>query len=449
MEISFSSAQNSIWLFQQKNPESSFFNIGGYASLNEPINVSVFFSSYKKLIETHIALRFKIKLFQNSFVQYVENIEKYNMEFIDFSNLEKPEEKSLEWIKSEMNKNFQIIDGVLHESVLLKCSETNFFWYLKLHHIISDGFSISILFNDLSFFYKKIVQEENCSVYPNRNNYISYIEEEKEYVQTKNYKDDKLFWVTKALPVPALLKFSDSNGVYSEFEAGREELVIKRSDVEKVVGFCVKNNISLFHYCIAVLYVFFYNLCLSEEFIIGIPVINRPSYLSKKSVGPYFNVLPFRMDYGADMNVLSMLKKIKTDMTSCIRHMHFPILDIIKALEFNRNLYNVTFSYQKIGYESFFNQNAAEIHFMKSNEQMNDLDIHILDFNDNTDFKIIFDYKKDKFSITEITDLIEKFKNIIISLLVDSNKKVFEIDIFSDEKRSSPNLFTEIAFKDI
>ncbi|MDB5227015.1 MAG: amino acid adenylation domain protein, partial [Bacteroidota bacterium] len=323
------------------------------------------------------------------------------------------------------------LDGRLYQSALLKHSDNRYYWFLKFHHVIADGFSFSLMFNDLCAEYSKRIKN-NLPVEVIHSYFPEYVAGEQEYRNSEMYAKDRQFWLEmiKKESHPLMLKEGNEN---NSLLSRRKEVIFKRSDFQKIELFCKLHEVTVFHYFISALYIFFSGIFLSTDFIVGIPVLNRSGKKAKKFVGPYFNVFPLHLSYNNALTIGELIKLVKTDLISCIKHMRFPILDAIEAINHKGNLYNTTFSYQKIFYNSQLGESPADIVYMKGLEQMDDLDIHILDFNDAWDLKIIFDHKTVFFSDEEAELLLLKFKKLLLSLIDNQSQRIFEIDVLRED----------------
>lgn len=425
------STQKSILLFQQLRHNTSIFNIGGYAVINENIKQATFFSAFEYLLKKHIALRLRIIAEKEIPVQYVSKSNGAKMDYLDFSDRLLPDEACMDWIKANFDTSLNLNESILYESALLKCTGEKYYWFLKVHHAIADGFSIALIFNDICSAYSAILENRPLKIIDNKG-FIDYILSEQKYVISDKYDEDLNFWQKKMEHLPKPLKF-DTEIINNSIDAAREELIFERNHFRDINEYCDRQGINIFVYFLGALYLFLSNVFLSNDFIVGIPVLNRLDSKAKKSVGPYFNILPFRMNYNKTLTAREIIQSIKTDMLSSYRHMRLPILDLIRSMDHNGNLFNTSFSNQKISYNSQFGMNESTIVFMKGNQQMNDMDIHILDFNDEWDLKVILDYKTSFISSQDAAFLLKEFKKLLCTLFQNENKRGYEITL--DEER--------------
>ncbi len=434
MELyTLSTSQRSIWLFQQGHSKSPLFNIGGYAVINDNVDFQVFYDSFCILLKKHPALRLRIVEHSEGVSQYVSSSSNPEVKFADHSGEGTSKEKCQQFILDNMKLAFDM-DAPLYECYLLKQSDHSYYWYLKLHHIIADGYSLSLVFNEMSELHSGSKAAGISWGSKSKYSFTDLIRKEEVYRHSVFYQAAKQFWLsTLTDPVSPVELSKKTLKSQPSLKSYRKEIVLARSAFNDVCKYCAANGISVFNYLLGCLYILVSSTSQTFDFTIGIPVLNRSSHQEKQSVGPFFNVIPCRFNYRPQDTVSSIIHNIKRDIGLCLRNMHFPILDLIEALQANTNLYNITFSYQKIFYQSTFNGNQVDIVYLKSDEQMNDLDVHVLDFNQEWDVKVIFDYKIDFLEDNEAAMLLERLKELMMTLPSAMARKIYEIVDDSDD----------------
>ena len=293
MDICFSPltrVQDAIWISQNLFPKSALFNIGGYAVIHGSIDQKILEKSIHVLLEKHNALRIKIT------EQTTENrlqFKKNNfspIKFIDFSYEESPEIKCKEWIEN----NFEISAGLEDDfftTALLQISDDKYYWYVKVHHLVADGFSLSLIFNQVSEIYNQISENkyiDTATQYDFRN----HIQEELSYLNSLKYENDEQFWLDKFRDNPEGVLFEKKSEYKDSHFSKRKEIVIPRELYNKIKISAKNNGISDFHYFLSLFYVLIQKLFQQNEFVIGIPLLNRNSRISKNTIGAFLNILP-------------------------------------------------------------------------------------------------------------------------------------------------------------
>ncbi|WP_270344371.1 condensation domain-containing protein, partial [Bacillus mobilis] len=90
-------AQKRIWYMDKVNSNSPLHNIGGCLKINEIIDVKKMIEAINLVIQNNEGLRLRFKERNGLPVQYVYNYEKKDIDFVDFSDFEKPRVEHKKW----------------------------------------------------------------------------------------------------------------------------------------------------------------------------------------------------------------------------------------------------------------------------------------------------------------------------------------------------------------
>ncbi|EDN66323.1 non-ribosomal peptide synthetase [Beggiatoa sp. PS] len=140
-----SSPQQDIWFDQILHPDVPLYNIGGYGRIEGPIDPALFEKTLNQVIAENDALRIILHEGESLPTQtFAENVH-LKLDFHDFSEQENAHESALKWMKQEFVKPFQLYDGFLFQFALCKISANCYYGFNKYHHIIVDGWAISLI----------------------------------------------------------------------------------------------------------------------------------------------------------------------------------------------------------------------------------------------------------------------------------------------------------------
>ena len=107
-------------------------------------------------------------------------------------------------------------------------------YYIKLHHIIADGWTIKIITDEVHQNYMNILTGiEEVEEYPS---YRLYIEEEKKFLQSVRAEKNRNFWIEKLKKLP-----QDSNVASSaEIEGRRKVFQLTEVETNNVNQYLIK-----------------------------------------------------------------------------------------------------------------------------------------------------------------------------------------------------------------
>ena len=236
---SLTHAQRRIWYNELLYADTSINNIGGYVRIYGQIQLEVLDQAIQKMIENNDGYQIRLIKKDEDIKQYFARYICEETRLLDFSSEDNPEEKFLDWCKRHAGTPFELIEKPLYEFVRFKISDSDMGYYIKLHHIIADGWTIKIITDEVHQNYMNILTGiEEVEEYPS---YRLYIEEEKKFLQSVRAEKNRNFWIEKLKKLP-----QDSNVASSaEIEGRRKVFQLTEVETNNVNQYLIKNNINL------------------------------------------------------------------------------------------------------------------------------------------------------------------------------------------------------------
>lgn len=133
---------------------------------------------------------------------------------------------------------------------------------------------------------------------PEGPSYLSFLEEDRAYLQSGRYDRDRLFWEqTYAQLPPSLLQRR------ADFKAGlanvlapstRVQAMLPRALYSALTKFASERSLSMAHLLVSVIGTYFCRTVGVDEIVVGMPVHNRTTARQKTTVGMFSSVSPIR-----------------------------------------------------------------------------------------------------------------------------------------------------------
>ena len=148
-------AQRRLWFLDQLMPGNAFYNLHGAMHLHWPLSVEVLERSLNEIIGRDQVLRTTFEVVDGQPVQQVAARLSIEVPVVDLRALEPParEAEALRLATAEAQRPFDLERGPLLRAQLLRVGEHEHVFLLTLHHIVTDGWSIGILFQELKEIY--------------------------------------------------------------------------------------------------------------------------------------------------------------------------------------------------------------------------------------------------------------------------------------------------------
>ena len=435
-----STVQEAIWLTQNIYTGSSLYNVGGYAFIEGELNAPILIRSIEEVLDDADVIEIGYNAFNDAVLDNNAGFIKYDISTIDYSSTPDPDQSCLNWMHTDINEIFDVNSSLIKIRVL-KSGNNRHYWYAKVHHLIFDGYSMSLFFNNVSAIYSASISNAGEPVEGRKYQYADFIKDDIAYRLSDEFKDDQRFWLNRVKNLPPSKAFQscmrsiDAGSMVSR----RKEARIPRDLYDQIDLFCKGRGCTVFHYFISAITVInkLYN---NEPLVTGLPVFNRRTKGFKNTLGTFVNILPFSILPEEGATFIEILDQVKHELNECYKHQRFALYDILDALGGKGNVYNITFSYQKNIYEARLGGLASSISYMHCGEQQEDLVFHLLEYSATGDLTLSIDYKVDLFSGEVITGLLDHFVHLLFSLLHTPYLPVHELAYLN--KKETQQLLT-------
>lgn len=431
--------QKSIWLTEEYFKNTAINNVCGTLTINQEINKELLEKAILLFISSNESLKLKLDLSQEEPKQYVCNKVKYNIKYVEINNETELNEVSLQFT----NEQFNLDNSFLFDFIIFKYTNKPKGGFIaKLHHLISDAWSMSILIDQIIDIYNNLLS--NIPFTPLFSNYLDYIKDEQDYLNSDKYYKNKEFWnnifntpielttLSKKQNTSNELNFCNktndinknktiNRSVISSTSAKRKVFTLSEKEADNIKEFCKIYKTSPFTLFMAILGVYTGKINNTNNVIIGTPILNRKNFKEKHTMGMFISTIPFKININFESNFVDFLSAVGKNQLSYFKNQRYPYDDLLKDIRdkynITNNLYTTVLSYQNakdnrktsnISYNTVwnFNGNISE-----------ELEIHISDLDDNDTFDFIFDYNISKFNEDEIVELKNRLFYIIKQVL--------------------------------
>ena len=210
-------------------------------------------------------------------------------------------------------------------------------WILcyNIHHIISDGVSNKLIFEDLEEFY--------FSKNEKRLNQIQFKHAIKQYQiyrdSTRFYKD-KVYWKNKLEDSKPIELFPER--IFENKENSKGESYIHLCDKfssERLTEFSKEHNVTLYNLILSALNITLFRMTNSSDIVIGCPVTGRYTSELEKVIGCLVNIVLLRNNISLEENIIDFIKRVNANTVESLDHQRFPFEEMLKNFEKQGNLY--------------------------------------------------------------------------------------------------------------
>lgn len=428
-----SSAQERMYYSSKAAGSNSIlYNIPGAVIIDKILDSTRLEKCFNKIIARHESLRTYFTIYQNKVVQKIKKEINFNLETqedIEFSDFDT--------IFADFIKPFDLEQAPLFRAKLIKFTNQKCAILLDLHHIISDGQSVSILINEVCKLYNNLETDlpnldftyKDLSSILTNDNFIKNYHEAEEYWLKKFEKEIPVLNMPTKVVRPAIQSF-DGMRVYQNLNS---------ITFNKIINLAKNLNVTPYMILLCTYYILLSKYSGQEDIIIGTPSAGRELEETQNIIGMFVNTIPLKNTVNNNLSILDFLKKLKDNITTDFKYQVYPFNTLVEKLNIKRDssrnpLFDVMFTYQSNGYENISINGAHATYYIPDTKTSKfDLSLEVVPLEDN--YKLTFEFSSKLFSISFIEKLSENFINVLNNVLNNIKTKISDIELLSNDEK--------------
>jgi acyl carrier protein len=291
-----SDAQRRLWVLSQFEGGSAVYNMPGSLQLNGKYELALFDRSFHRLIERHEILRTVFREDRSGEIrQWILNKDElgFSIGCHDFRKETDSKEKAKAYIAADAYRPFDLAKGPLLRAALLQVEEEEYIFYFNMHHIISDGWSLEVLSNEVFTYYETYKAGKEPAIKELRIQYKDYSAWQLAHVNEESFKAHKAYWLNKLSgELPLLdLPAARQRPKVKTYNGHSLSTHIDKTTTGKLKEYTRQHGGSLFMGLLASWNVLMYRYTSQEDIIIGTPVAGREHADLEDQIGFYVNTL--------------------------------------------------------------------------------------------------------------------------------------------------------------
>ena len=200
-------AQRRLWFLDQYEPNSSIYNIPSALRLRGSLDIGALELSLNEIIRRHESLRTTFSMVEEEAVQVIAPWVHLSVPVIDLSDCAggEREQQALGLAREDALRPFDLAQGPLFRSKLLRLGEDDHVLLLTMHHIVSDGWSMGVLHRELSVLYEAFSRSQPSPLPELPIQYADYAVWQREWLQGEVLESQLSYWKKQLEGIPGVL----------------------------------------------------------------------------------------------------------------------------------------------------------------------------------------------------------------------------------------------------
>jgi amino acid adenylation domain-containing protein len=443
-DLPLSFAQQRLWFLHQLSPDSHSYNLLEALRLEGTLNLFALEQSLSELIRRHEVLRTTFPMVEGQPIQRIAPPSLVSLPLQDLQDLstEKQTERLREIAIALSLKPFDLAGEPLAQFTLFKLSSQEYVLLLKMHHIIYDGWSLSIFFGELSQLYAAFVQGLPSPLAELSIQYADFAVWQRQWLTGEVLERQLNYWREQLTDAPTILELPTDypRPPIPSFRGDGTVFRLDRGLTQRLKQLSQESGTTLFMTLLAAFFVLISRYSGQLDLLVGSPIANRNSSAIEKLMGFFANTLALRGDLSGNPSFLALLERVKQTTLSAYAHQDLPFEMLVERLQLDRDLsrnplVQVMFSLQNTPQSegSLSGLKIENLPLPIDTKARFDLEVNFWEVSDS--LEAAWCYSTDLFAAGTITQMGQHFQNLLTAIAANPSLGIFELRMLSDAER--------------
>lgn len=429
--------QEQIWFVQSLAPQSSVYHCPAAFLIAGDLDVKRLAAAVHRLALRHPLLRATFATVQGRPMQRVVPTPTFGLDIHELPEDHAQAADPLQHpkVRALLTRPFDL-EHAAGAAFLFPCGNSKFLFVLLLHHIITDGWSLDQLLQELSAEY------EGRSTIPPRVSYGQLAAQQQAQLSSGSLGESEAFFRSQLAAAPSTSEIlGDFPRPTTASLRGRLRASTLPADLRPVLlSLAQSEGITLNTVLFSGLFALLCRYTGQRDLVIGMPYASRDIPGSDRVQGPLLTLLPIRIRLSAQTTFRSLLRQVREQTHSAYRHSALPFSRVRQLLalqhETSRHpLFQVAYAPQP-GQRGSLTLAGLRVEPRFIDPQKSAYDLTLYTWPMQNDLYLELEYASDLYSEATIDQLIQHYQQLLSCAVSAPDQRLDTLPMLSQTERA-------------
>jgi natural product biosynthesis luciferase-like monooxygenase protein/amino acid adenylation domain-containing protein len=430
-------AQRRLWFLDQLRPGDPTYNIPAAVRLTGRLDIPALQRALDELARRHESLRTTFAVIDGAPAQIVTPGAKLTLSVVDlrkFSEAER-ELRFQRLADEETQWSFDLAHGPLIRMKLLRMDEQAHVLLLTMHHIISDGWSISVLISEMSALYESFTSGRPASLPELSIQYADYAVWQQKWLQGEILDEQLGYWKRQLAGAPNVLELpADRQRPPAQtFRGASVSSELSKSLSDSLKALSGKNGATLYMTLLSAFNLLLHRYAGQDDILVGSPIAGRNRAEVKGLIGFFLNTLVLRTKLDGNPSFRELLGRVRESTVGAYSHQDVPFERLLEDIQPERDLSRTSL------FQVFFNMlnlPTAEVQLPGLSVELLpprdvgakfDLTLYVRELNHRIFFDLVFN--ADLFTGERMAEMLRQYTHLLSQAVENPEQRINEFSL--------------------
>ncbi|HEX2272090.1 MAG TPA: amino acid adenylation domain-containing protein [Pyrinomonadaceae bacterium] len=434
--------QERLWFLEQLDPDNRAYRIPVAIDLRGKLSRQSLERSVFEVVRRHEVLRTAFRFVDDGPVQVVEPAEDFQMWVADLSGLDdEVRDRELQrLIQTEIEQRLDLAAGKLFRAGLVQLAAEAHVLVITMHHIISDGWSLGVLVNELATFYQADLNGHESPLAALPLQFGDYAVWQREWLQGDLLQKQLAYWKEQIKDAETVLNLplDKPRPAVQTFNGALESLVLPAELAQGLNKLSQSEGATLFMTLLAAFQILMSRYSGQKQFLVGTPIAARRLQELEGLIGFFANTLVLRTNISGAETFRDLLANVREVCLGAYAHQDVPLevlVDGMQERELSRSpLFQVLFALQNAPI-SPVDLPELTLTPLEVDKRSAIFDLTMSIAEDAGTLRVSVEYNTDLFERTTIRRMLVHYQTLLAALVANPAQRAFELPLLSERER--------------
>jgi amino acid adenylation domain-containing protein len=442
-ELPLSFSQQRLWFLDQLAPANPFYNVCYPMRARGTLEIEPLRRSLNEIVRRHEILRTTFPTTDGQPMQIVHPELELELAITDLSSLPESEReaRSLILVREEARTPFDLAKGPLFRAGLLRLDENDHVLLLNWHHIIFDGWSLSVFWHELTILYQTFLRGRSSPLPELAFQYADFARWQRQRIQGDYLEDLLSYWKKQLAEIPPVLELPADRPrpLIESFRGSTYHFQFPVNLLTSLMELSRREGGTLFMTLLTAFMTLLHRYTGQDDIVVGSPVANRSRNEIENLIGFFVNTLVLKGNFSHLSTFRETFNQIRDVCLQAFAHQDLPFEKLVETMRPERSLshsplFQVMFVLQNVPMQLPRLPGLAltEIPVERGTAGF-DLKLSMAKSEDGLTGS--FEYNTDLFDTQTIIRMTSHFQTLLEGIVADSDQPFSKLPILSAAER--------------
>jgi amino acid adenylation domain-containing protein len=437
-------AQQRLWFLDQLDPGSPLYNMPRQIWTTGALDESALEQALSALVARHEPLRTTFPAVDGQPVQLIAPLTSFRLPLVDLQEIPVPQRESEARRRAlqEAHRPFDLARGPLFRATLLRLEAEEHLLLLTLHHIISDGWSMDVLFRELGVLYEAFSTGTVATLPELPIQYADYAAWQRDLLQGQVLEAQLSYWRNQFRTelVPLHLPSNRPSPAQETHEGAQLSFSLSAELSDRLGRLSRQEGATLFMTLLAAFKALLWRYTGQDSVVVASPIAGRTRPEVEGLIGFFVNLLALRTDLSGDPSFRGLLRRVREVSLGALAHQDLPFERLVEELQPERGLgrnplVQVMFALQNVPH-SERRLSGLSLRQMRADKGLAKFDLGLILKEDGGALRGVLRYNTHLFDAGTVARLVGHYQTLVAAAAADPDQAISMLPLLTDGERN-------------